>query len=192
MTRIIAGLARGLPLSVPAKGTRPTSDRVREALFSALESRDLVDGARVLDLYAGSGALGLEAASRGAASAVLVERHAAAAGIARANAAKLRAAGADAEVSVVTRDARSWLERHAGPAFDLVFIDPPYELGNDALVGDLASLAPLLAPEAVVVVERSTREAEPRWPDGYALDRRSGYGETVLYWLTRSEMGVRG
>src|SRR5689334_15415760 len=92
MTRIVAGFAGSLALQVPKSGTRPTSDRVREAIFSALDARDAVRGARVLDRYAGSGALGLEAVSRGAASAVLVEKNAAAAQVCRRNATALIAA----------------------------------------------------------------------------------------------------
>ncbi|GAA1753536.1 16S rRNA (guanine(966)-N(2))-methyltransferase RsmD [Agromyces humatus] len=183
MTRIIAGFAGSLSLQVPRSGTRPTSDRVREAIFSALEARDAIDGAAVLDLYAGSGALGLEAVSRGAAEAVLVERAKAAADICRRNAdaVKRRAHGSAPRVSVVQRAVAAYLEGTRGP-FDLVFIDPPYDLPESALAHDLALLAPLLADEAVVVVERSSRSAEPEWPAGISPDRRRDYGETALWW----------
>lgn len=185
MTRIIAGFAGSLSLQVPRSGTRPTSDRVREAIFSALESRDAIDGAAVLDLYAGSGALGLEAVSRGAAEAVLVERAKPAADICRRNvdAVKRRARGHAARVSVAQKAVASYLEGARGP-FDLVFIDPPYDLSEAALTHDLALLVPLLGDEAVVVVERSSRSAEPEWPAGISPERRRDYGETTLWWAS--------
>ncbi|MFD5866776.1 16S rRNA (guanine(966)-N(2))-methyltransferase RsmD [Agromyces sp. NPDC127015] len=183
MTRIIAGSAGSLTLQVPRSGTRPTSDRVREAIFSALESRDAIDGARVLDLYAGSGALGLESASRGAGEVVLVERASAAAEICRRNADAVRRAarGAGARVRVVQRAVAAYLEG-AAAGFDLVFIDPPYDLGEPALARDLELLAPLLAEDAIVVVERSSRSPEPTWPTGIEASRRRDYGETTLWW----------
>ena len=185
MTRIIAGFAGSLILQVPRSGTRPTSDRVREAIFSALESRDALDGAAVLDLYAGSGALGLDGAAAHGFEAVLVERAKPAADICRRNAdaLKRRARGHVARVSVVQKAVAAYLESARGP-FDLVFIDPPYDLPDAALTHDLALLAPLLADEAVVVVERSSRSAEPDWPAGISPDRRRDYGETALWWAT--------
>jgi len=185
MTRIIAGAAGGLRLQVPRSGTRPTSDRVREAMFSALEARDAIEGARVADLYAGSGALGLEAASRGAREVVLVEKASAAALVARANAARVTGAGVETDIRVVAREVSSWIAG-ATPSLDLVFIDPPYELSNAALTAELAALAALLSEDAIVVVERSTRDAEPEWPAGISPARRSDYGETRLYWLEPS------
>ncbi|MGX5696198.1 16S rRNA (guanine(966)-N(2))-methyltransferase RsmD [Agromyces soli] len=195
MTRIIAGFAGSLALSVPRSGTRPTSDRVREAIFSALEARDAIDGARVLDLYAGSGALGLEAASRGAAEVVLVERAKPAAEVCRRNAdALLRAARAGARgggaapmVRVANRAVAAFLETGSGP-WHLVFIDPPYELGEAELARELAALAPMLASDALVVVERSARSPEPAWPAGIALERRRDYGETTLWWAAADQL----
>ena len=185
MTRIIAGFAGSLSLAVPRSGTRPTSDRVREAIFSALEARDVVDGAAVLDLYAGSGALGLEAASRGAVDVVLVEKARPAADVCRRNADAVTRSAGDRRprIRVVMRGVASFLESAVGP-FDLVFIDPPYELDESALARDLELLAPLLAPDAVVVVERSSRSPEPRWPAGIDPERRRDYGETALWWAT--------
>lgn len=185
MTRIIAGFAGSLSLAVPRSGTRPTSDRVREAIFSALESRDAVDGATVLDLYAGSGALGLEAASRGAADVVLVEKAKPAADVCRRNADAVTRSARDRRprIRVVVRAATSFLESAVGP-FDLVFIDPPYELGESALARDLELLAPMLAPDATIVVERSSRSPEPRWPAGIEPERRRDYGETTLWWAS--------
>ncbi len=189
MTRIIAGFAGSLGLSVPKSGTRPTSDRVREAIFSALESRDAIAGSVVFDLYAGSGALGLEAASRGASEVVLVERAKAAADVCRRNAdAVLRAAGRSARlrVRVVVRPVASFLETSA-PGVDLAFIDPPYDLGEPELGRDLELLAPLLTDRAVVVVERSSRSPEPAWPAGIVPERRRDYGETTLWWASAAQ-----
>ena len=190
MTRIIAGSAGSLTLAVPRSGTRPTSDRVREAIFSALEARDAIDGAVVLVLYAGSGALGLEAASRGAVEVVLVEKARTAAEICRRNADAVtratRAAGASVRIRVAARAVGAYLDDAAG-GFDLVFIDPPYELGESALARDLELLAPLLAPEAVVVVERGSRAPEPTWPAGIAPDRRRDYGDTSLWWAIAAQ-----
>ena len=186
MTRIIAGFAGSLALTVPKSGTRPTSDRVREAIFSALDARDLVHGACVLDLYAGSGALGLEAASRGASEVTLVDRSREAAAVLRRNAERVeRAAPADAvpRIRAVVQPVQTFLAGAAG-GWDLVFLDPPYELTGAELVDDLLLLAPRVAPDAVVVVERSARDPEPAWPAGLVLDRRTAYGETAVYWLS--------
>jgi 16S rRNA (guanine966-N2)-methyltransferase len=174
---------------VPRSGTRPTSDRVREAIFSALEARDALDGARVLDLYAGSGALGLEAASRGATDVVLVERAKPAAEVCRSNAdALLKAAkgGSRPHVRVAVRPVAAYLET-AAAGVDLAFIDPPYDLDEAALARDLELLAPLLAPDAVVMVERSSRSPEPGWPAGIEPERRRDYGETTLWWATTAQ-----
>ncbi|WP_382304638.1 16S rRNA (guanine(966)-N(2))-methyltransferase RsmD [Herbiconiux sp. UC225_62] len=192
MPRIIAGFAGSLTLAVPRSGTRPTSDRVREAIFSALEARGGLDGLRVLDLYAGSGALGLEAASRGAASVVLVEKNAAAARIARQNAEMVaRAAARDARprIDVPVQAVLPYLRAVpvvAGAGYDVVFIDPPYELAESELSEALAALVPLLSPDGTVLVERSSRSPEPSWPVGLVLDRTKAYGETVLWWASPS------
>ncbi|GAB7190557.1 16S rRNA (guanine(966)-N(2))-methyltransferase RsmD [Kineococcus sp. NUM-3379] len=178
MTRIVAGAAGGRSLRVPpGSHTRPTSDRVREALFSRLEAIGVVDGARVLDLYAGSGALGLEAVSRGAASAVLVESARPAAAVARANTDALGLPG----VRVVADRVERWLPSAPEEHFDLVLVDPPYAVTEDELAGVLAALAPALAPEALVVVERSSRSPEPSWPAGWEREEVRRYGETALW-----------
>ena len=200
MTRIIAGRAGSLRLEVPKAGTRPTSDRVREAIFSALESWGVVDGARVLDLYAGSGALGLEAASRGAASVTLVEKHPQAAQVASRNAKTVlqawrgsaaggsRASGASGAPTIeVERQAvQTFLDRElargASERWDVALIDPPYDLDDESLTANLTALVPLLAPEAVVLVERSSRSPEPTLPAGLEPIRNRAYGETVLWW----------
>ncbi|MDO5053022.1 MAG: 23S rRNA (adenine(2030)-N(6))-methyltransferase RlmJ, partial [Pseudoclavibacter sp.] len=141
MTRIIAGAARGAALTVPRRGTRPTSDRVREALFSAVEARMRLRGARVLDLYAGSGALGLEALSRGAAAAVLVERDPAAARVLRGNARSVTARLPDgAEARIVASGVERFLDG-CRERFEAVFADPPYELAEPELARVLERLA---------------------------------------------------
>lgn len=182
MTRIIAGFAGSLSIAVPARGTRPTSDRVREAIFSALEARDALAGATVLDLYAGSGALGLEAVSRGAVALTLVEKNPAASAACRRNAELVTArAPKGVRITVAPIAVQSYLAGTPAP-FDLVFIDPPYELGDDDLAADLAALP--LAPDAIVLVERSSRSPEPAWPSGLELDRRKDYGDTTLWWAS--------
>ena len=197
VTRIIAGAAGSLRLEVPKAGTRPTSDRVREAIFSALESWNLVEGARVLDLYAGSGALGLEAASRGAAAVVLVEKHPQAAQVAAKNAKTVlgafRGAGAP-RIETARSSVQSYLELRAPGVrggntaaesreqYDVIMLDPPYDLGEEELAANLVSASSLLAPDGVVMVERSSRSPEPSWPEGLTQFREKRYGETVLWW----------
>lgn len=181
MTRVIAGTAGGRELRTPAgRGTRPTSDRVREALFSALEARDALRGAHVMDLYAGSGALGLEAASRGAAEVTLVESDRAAASVIRDNARRLGLRATVLPVTVAAALAGTPRE------LDLVFLDPPYDLSEEALGGDLEALASRgwLADGALVVVERSKRSDEPRWPERLVPERLRKYGETVIWYAT--------
>jgi len=182
VTRIIAGAARGLRLDVPGSGTRPTSDRVRESLFGGLESADALEGARVLDLYAGSGALGLEAVSRGAVSLDLVERARPAAATVRRNAANVMKASTGATVRVHESAVLAFLKRAAGP-WDLVFTDPPYDLDDAAMTADLVALAPLLSEDAVVVIERG-RRATPPDVDAAGLEvfREKIYGDTAVWW----------
>lgn len=186
MTRIIAGFAGSLALAVPGAGTRPTSDRVREAIFSALEARSAIVGARVVDLYAGSGALGLEAASRGAAGVTLVERNVAAAQVCRNNAARVKKNAPNnspLEIILSGQPVQAFLSSSLA-TWDLALLDPPYELDDDELLQNLESLVPRLAPDATVVLERSSRSPEPEWPSGLALDRRKDYGDTTLWWLS--------
>lgn len=169
-------------LDVPAKGTRPTSDRVRESLFGALESAGALNGARVLDLYAGSGALGLEALSRSAASVDLVERAAPAAAVIRRNLVRVnKAMGGDAGARVHHTTVAAFLGHASGP-YDLVLLDPPYELAADELHGALALLAPLCASEAMIVIERASQSPEPVLPAGLAALRSKRYGDTTVWW----------
>ena len=178
MTRIVSGAVGGRTLQVPAKGTRPTSDRVREALFARLEHLGAVDGARVLDLYAGSGALGLEAVSRGAAHATLVEAARPAVEVCRRNVAAL---GLGAQVTVVADRAERFTARGAAQPWDLVLLDPPYDVPEKDLAAVLAGLPGHLSPDAVVVVERSTRSPEPSWPDGLERFDERAHGETRVW-----------
>ncbi|OII37538.1 16S rRNA (guanine(966)-N(2))-methyltransferase RsmD [Curtobacterium sp. MMLR14_010] len=180
MTRIIAGAAGSTTLRVPKSGTRPTSDRVREALFSSLESRGLVDDTAVADLYAGTGALGLEAASRGAVEVVLVDRGAAAAAACRENARIVKQRVPGVRIDVHAQPALGFL-RGTVRTFDLVFIDPPYEVTEHEIAEVLEALVPRLTADAVVVVERSKRSPEPSWPAGLEAFSKRSYGETVAW-----------
>ncbi len=185
MTRIIAGAARGRSLVVPRSGaTRPTSDKVREALFSRLEHGGWLAGTAVLDLYAGTGALGLEAASRGAAHVLLVEQAAAAVTACRRNAAALAAAGVPG-VAVRQGSVGGVLAAEPETRYDLALLDPPYDLAEASLAAVLARLAEAwLADDPMVVVERATRSPEPAWPAGLVREEHRRYGETAL-WLAR-------
>lgn len=185
MTRIIAGLAGSLTLKVPGSGTRPTSDRVRESIFSALDARDRCDGAHVLDLFAGSGALGLEAASRGAASVVLVDSAKPAALVAQRNADAVAKAGATRAL-VVAQSAVAFLAQTTR-TFDLVFIDPPYDLPPGQVAAVLDALVPVLADDAVVVLEQASRGGAPQVPAGLELERTKKHGDTAVHWLSRRE-----
>jgi 16S rRNA (guanine966-N2)-methyltransferase len=179
MTRIIAGSARGRRLQVPAgERTRPTADRAREGLFSSLLSLLELDGARVLDLYAGSGALGLEALSRGAGNATMVEDDPAAVRAIRANIDTLRLPGAHVVDDAVER----FLAVAPEPRYRLALLDPPYDVD---VVPVLGALLPWLAPDAAVAVERRTRGPELVWPDGYEPVRSRRYGEATLWYALR-------
>ena len=181
MTRVVAGAARGRRLAVPpGRGTRPTSDRAREALFSSLESMiGAWSGRRVLDLYAGSGAVGLEALSRGAAHALLVESDGRAARTIADNVATLGLSGAVVRHGTVEKVLGDGLP---GPAYDVVFADPPYDVADDALAAVLRRLRPALADDAVVAVERATRGGAWTWPRGFAGVRSRRYGEATLWY----------
>jgi 16S rRNA (guanine966-N2)-methyltransferase len=182
VTRIIGGAAGGRRITTPkGDSTRPTSDRVREALFSAFEAWcGSLHGLRVLDLYAGSGAVGLEAWSRGAGVVTLVERDRRTAALVRSNARTLGFTKVDVRVGSVA----GTLARPPAAPYDIVFLDPPYPLADDAVAADLAALVEhgWLVPDAMVVVERSARSPEPRWPDGLVDSRSKRYGETVLWY----------
>ena len=189
MSRIIAGAAAGRPLrSVPGTGTRPTTDRTKEALFSWLSARDWTDGTRVLDLYAGSGSLGCEAASRGAASVVLVERHRRAAEVCRTNAAMVNEALGRTVVSVRASSVEQVLAvggaqglEDGGEPVDLILADPPYPEVGEAFHAVLAAAAARLSPGGLLVLERSARDPAPRRPATLEEVDVRAYGETALY-----------
>lgn len=187
MTRIISGSAGGHPLRVPAAGTRPTSDRVREALFSSIDSA--IDGEwaqqRVLDLFAGSGALGLEAASRGAPDVVFIESNGKAAGVLRENVrtitSALRTTGERTLVSGVhVQSVESWIPECE---YTLTFVDPPYSVTDPHLRVVLERLASAgaFAPGSLIVVERDRRSESP-FPECIALWREKTYGDTRLWY----------
>ena len=183
MTRIVAGAAKGRQLTVPARGTRPTSDRAREGLFNTLAGLIDLDGARVLDLYAGSGAVGLEALSRGAAHVTFVESDRAAAAAVQRNVEAVGLVGA----SVIRGTVESFLAGRPDVAFQFAFVDPPYALDEASLAAVLAVLAEpgWLAPGAVVVVERSSRGTEPSWPSVIESVKQKRYGEGLLWYGRR-------
>jgi 16S rRNA (guanine966-N2)-methyltransferase len=186
VTRIIAGLAGGHTLKVPAAGTRPTSDRVREAIFSRLDALTDVAGARVLDLYAGSGALGIEAASRGAVRVDLVDNSERAVNVMRANIASVAKALPTSDIRAHRASVNSFLDS-TRETWDIVLLDPPYDVTNANLESALAALVPRLSADAIVAVERSGREPVPTWPAGYAELAPKDYGETRVYWLEPAE-----
>ena len=196
MTRIIAGRAKGVRLATPdSQRTRPTVDRVREALFRGLvswagttdEAADTqLSGIAFLDLFAGSGAVGLEAASRGAAPVTLVEKDRATAELIRRNAGHARL-----DVEVVTAGVDSYLARGVQRVWDVVWADPPYDLPSGQLVAELATLlaAGGLAADGLVVVERRTRDPEPAWPAELTETWSRRYGETTLYYCRPGTAG---
>jgi 16S rRNA (guanine966-N2)-methyltransferase len=182
--RVIAGTARGRRLAAPpGDDVRPTRDRVREAVFSALDARGFVDGAAVLDLYAGTGALAIEALSRGAVRALLIERNPRALEVIRANldtttfAARARIEARDVGTFVVSRPPRE-------APFDLVLSDPPYDMSDDAVRDVLHALAqpPWLAPDGLIVVERPQR-SNALLPPGLRSTWERVFGDTLVTFL---------
>ncbi|MFJ3140161.1 16S rRNA (guanine(966)-N(2))-methyltransferase RsmD [Streptomyces sp. NPDC086843] len=187
MTRVIAGAAGGRRLAVPpGQGTRPTSDRAREGLFSTWQSLlgGPLDGERVLDLYAGSGAVGLEALSRGAGHVLLVEADARAARTVRENVKSLGLPGAEVRSGKAEQIVRTSPPEQP---YDIVFLDPPYAVSDDDLREILLTLRTegWLADDALVTVERSTRGGEFAWPPGFEGIRARRYGEGT-FWYGRA------
>ncbi|HET6210735.1 MAG TPA: 16S rRNA (guanine(966)-N(2))-methyltransferase RsmD [Jatrophihabitans sp.] len=187
MTRIVAGQARGRRLAVPPRGTRPTSDRAREGLFNTLSVELELSGARVLDLFAGSGAVGLEALSRGAAAVVLVESDRQACAVIEVNIAALGLPGA----TVRRCEVAGYLDSGADGPFDLVFADPPYALAAEQVARLLDALAGerWLRPGAMLVLERSARDPEPNWPATITALKHRRYGEGCLWYGRRASNG---
>ena len=182
--RVIAGTARATRLEAPGEGTRPLADRVKQTLFAILES-DL-PGAVFLDLFAGSGAAGIEALSRGAAHATFVERNQEAVAVIRANLARTHLAG---RATVTKADALAWLRdpaRTRDSAPTSVLIDPPYD-DPAALTAALEAVGPLLAPHARVVAKHFWRDAPPARIGLLASDRERRFGETALTFYRRTE-----
>ena len=182
MTRIIGGHAGGRRIQTPTgQHTRPTTDRVREALFSAIESWcGSLQGLRFLDLYAGSGAVGLEAWSRGAGVVSLVESDRRTARLIYENAKLL----GFSRVHVLTNSVTAALSRPPAAPYDVVFMDPPYHYEDAGVADELALLddRDWLVPGALVVVERASRSPEPAWPQGFTGTRGRKYGETTLWY----------
>ena len=198
MSRIISAAAGGVRLtSVPGDNTRPTTDRVKESLFSKLESYDIIRGARVLDAFGGSGALGCEALSRGAASVTLLDTYPKAVAVIRKNIAAVEKAmgctgsgPSDATGSVAhvqQSQALTYVKSASGP-WDLVFVDPPYAVPNEQVSELLEELTSKLAEGAVIVVERSSRDPEPVWGEGLYCFSTRQHGETVLYYVEPDEV----
>ncbi|HVX18614.1 MAG TPA: 16S rRNA (guanine(966)-N(2))-methyltransferase RsmD [Acidimicrobiales bacterium] len=178
--RVVAGTARGRKLTAPrGRDVRPTTDRVREAIFNALRSLDAIDDASVLDLFAGTGALGIEALSRGAAHATFVDQDR----VARASvSANLSATGLEGRATVVADDASRFVARHPRTQlFDLVLLDPPYAF--DSWMELLDAVAGVVADGGVVVVESP---AEPPTPTWGSIVRVKSYGSTVVTLLRRT------
>lgn len=182
--RIISGQARGRKLRVPPEGTRPTSDRAKEGLFSSLAVRWGFDGSNVLDLFAGSGALGLEAASRGASHVVFVDNDPAAAETIRINSKVI----SGVKLDVVELKASSYLATAPVRYFDMVLIDPPYALVDEAVVEMLEALREHLADDAIVVVERPSASEETKWPAGYEPTTQKLKKRT--YGIARFDMAI--
>ncbi len=179
MTRIVAGVAGGRRLAVPPSGTRPTSDRVREALFSALAHDPGLDGAAVLDLCAGSGALGLEALSRGAEHVLLVESDKRAVVVLRRNVAAVGLPGADVRAAPVA----SVFSAPADRPYDVLLADPPYAMPDAEIAGWLVAALEhgWLAPDATAVIERPARGGPFPWPAPLEATRERRYGDTTLH-----------
>ena len=186
MTRIIAGAVGSLRLKGPAKATRPTSDRVKESVFSVLESMNAIRGAEVLDLYAGTGALGLEAASRGASKVTLVDKDKAAAEVCRANLEAVKSglekAGIECSLNMFTSSAESFLKKQK--VRGLVFVDPPYDFPQAQI---LAQVEQLFGSGAeLVVLERSAKERQG-FSEAIETQAEKSYGDTRVYFLTRRD-----
>lgn len=191
--RVISGRFKGVALTTPKAGTRPTTDRTKEAIFSHLDSWGVLDDARVLDLFAGTGALGIEALSRGARELVAVESSAPAAALIAQTLTALKH-NRSWELGMSARVIKARAEKYAACAsavapFDVIFIDPPYAFETEAcnqLLTDLAGRE-LTSSNTVIMLERSTRSEEPTAPENWEITDRRDYGETAVYYIEPSE-----
>lgn len=174
MPRIVSGTAKGMTIKVP-KSARPTPDMVREAIFSRLLHRGYLDGTDILDLYAGSGAFGLEALSRGAARVTAVEASREAVNTIMANAKKT-----GLSLQVVHGKVDTYLTTTA-VIYDLIFLDPPYDMDNETLASALEKSVSHLEYDGLLMVERDKHSGEPHWPDGIVLDEQRTWGDTVIW-----------
>lgn len=183
--RIIAGVAKGRPISAVASATRPTSDRAREALFSTLMSEfGEFDGLRVLDLYAGTGAIALEALSRGAAIVHAVEKDEAAAKAISANYDSIKSAHFDGTFHLYSMGAHRFLGDKAQYQYHFIYIDPPYDVDDIDVIETLVQLREngFLHPDAIVAIERNSRTKEISWPYGYEEIRVKNYGQATIFY----------
>lgn len=190
--RVISGRFKGFSFDTPKTCTRPTTDRVKEAIFSHLDNGGYLAGARVLDLFAGTGALAFESLSRGATSAVMVDAAPSAVVLLKKACAKLTRVGAwssDLQISVRRGKAQTILTQlSSADDYSLVFLDPPYDFSDedfDALLVRLAE-SEALSPDALIVTERSSRSAQPQPPQGWEIEQSRSYGETAIQYLQRS------
>lgn len=183
--RIIAGVAKGRPISAVASATRPTSDRAREALFSTLASEfGEFDGLRVLDLYAGTGAIALEALSRGAALVHAVEKDEAAAKAITANFESIKSAHFAGIFHLYSMGAHRFLGEKAQYQYHFIYIDPPYDLDDIDIIETLVQLREnnFLHPDAIIAIERNSRTKEISWPYGYEEIRVKNYGQARIFY----------
>ncbi|OZG65965.1 16S rRNA (guanine(966)-N(2))-methyltransferase RsmD [Bifidobacterium eulemuris] len=188
--RVISGRFKGAALATPKPGTRPTTDRTKEAIFSRLDAWGVLDDARVLDLFAGTGALGIEALSRGARELVAVEAAAPAAALIAKTLGELkrnRSWDAGMAAKVVKAKAERYAAVPTAAPFDVIMIDPPYAFATedcDRLLADLATNG-FAADGALIMLERSTRSEEPTAPEGWEVTERRDYGETAVFYIER-------
>jgi 16S rRNA (guanine966-N2)-methyltransferase len=183
--RIIAGLAKGRNLISPSGATRPTSDRAREALFSTLESEfGSINDLNVLDLYCGSGAVGAEALSRGAAVVYAVDNDEKATSVTRQNFALLENISGIGTTSVITSSVGKFLDKTSELKFDVVFLDPPYDLPNNEIEKTLSSLVKngFLKSSAVVAIERDSKSKRLNWPLGLKELKERKYGAATIFY----------
>ncbi|WP_418969482.1 16S rRNA (guanine(966)-N(2))-methyltransferase RsmD [Alloscardovia omnicolens] len=189
--RIIAGRFKGQEIKSPknARLTRPTTDRAKEAIFSHLEARGVLTDARVADVYAGTGALGFEALSRGAQSITFVEAHAQIAALIAQTAQSLKSSG---QVGVSVKIARTTAEKFClkmadihSPSFDVIFMDPPYAVSTQVVNEQIDQLTSSLAEDGIMMIERSVRSEDITAPDGWEIYLRKDYGETAVFYIQR-------